>query len=125
MTGRCPSTRPPPPSRCPAPPPDNSRRRPLPEPSARASRDATSSIDGSNITFEAANPLPPRSGLTIDVYIPKGILKQPSWFTRYVVWFIGGNPGALLPVWAFVVMFGLWWWKGRDPDPGISVAPDV
>jgi uncharacterized membrane protein len=85
--------------------------------------EATSKIDGSNISFETSNPLQSRSGLTIDIYIPKGILKQPSWFTRYVIWFIGGNPGALLPVWAFAVMFGLWWWKGRDPDPGISVAP--
>ncbi len=86
-------------------------------------KDATTAIEGSNITFESSDSLPPRSGLTIDVYIPKGILKEPSWFTRYVVWFIGGNPGALLPVWAFAVMFGLWWWKGREPDPGISVAP--
>jgi uncharacterized membrane protein len=86
-------------------------------------KDATTAIEGSNITFESSDSLPPRSGLTIDVYIPKGILKEPSWFTRYVVWFIGGNPGALLPVWAFAVMLGLWWWKGREPDPGISVAP--
>ncbi len=86
-------------------------------------KDAASSIDGSNITFETADPLPPRSGLTVDIYIPKGILKQPSWFTRYFLWFIGGNPIALLPVWAFAVMFGLWWWKGRDADPGMSVAP--
>ena len=40
-----------------------------------------------------------------------------------MVWFVQGNPGALLPVWALAVMFGLWWWKGRDPDPGLSVAP--
>jgi uncharacterized membrane protein len=86
-------------------------------------KDATPSVDGSNITFETADPLPPRSGLTVDIYIPKGILKQPSWFTRYFLWFIGGNPAALLPVWAFAVMFGLWWWKGREPDPGMSVAP--
>ena len=86
-------------------------------------QEAVTSIDGSNISFDISQPLPPRSGLTIDVYIPKGILKEPSWFTRYVVWFVGGNPGALLPVWAFAVMFGLWLWKGRDPDPGISVAP--
>ncbi len=85
--------------------------------------DFTSTIDGSNVTFETSTSLPPRSGLTIDIYLPKGILTEPSWFTRYVIWFIGGNPGALLPVWAFAVMFGLWWWKGRDPDPGISVAP--
>ncbi|HVJ05280.1 MAG TPA: DUF2207 domain-containing protein [Candidatus Saccharimonadales bacterium] len=86
-------------------------------------KEAASIIEGSNVTFESSNPLQARSGLTIDVYIPKGILKEPSWFTRYVVWFIGGNPGVLLPVWAFAVMFGLWWWKGRDPDPGMSVAP--
>jgi uncharacterized membrane protein len=86
-------------------------------------QDATSQIDGSNVSFAASDSLPPRSGLTIDVYIPKGVLTQPSWFTRNVVWFIGGNPGALLPVWAFAVMFGLWWWKGRDPDPGVSIAP--
>lgn len=86
-------------------------------------QEAKISIDGGNITIESSDPLAARSGLTIDVYIPKGILKQPSWFTRYIVWFIGGNPGALLPVWAFAVMFGLWWWKGRDPDPGVSVAP--
>jgi uncharacterized membrane protein YgcG len=86
-------------------------------------KEATSTVDGSNITFETTAPLAPRNGLTIDVYIPKGVLTQPSWFTRNVVWFIGGNPGALLPVWAFAVMFGLWWWKGRNPDPGISVAP--
>jgi uncharacterized membrane protein len=86
-------------------------------------QDATTRIDGSFVSFEAANSLPPRSGLTIDIYIPKGVLTQPSWFTRNVVWFIGGNPGALIPVWAFAVMFCLWLWKGRDPDPGVSVAP--
>jgi uncharacterized membrane protein len=85
--------------------------------------EATPHIDGSYISFEAARSLPARSGLTIDIWIPKGVLTEPSWFTRNVVWFIGGNPGALLPVWAFAVMFGLWWWKGRDPDPGVSVAP--
>jgi uncharacterized membrane protein len=85
-------------------------------------QDASSSVDGSNISFAANDSLPPRNGLTIDVYLPKGVLTQPSWFTK-AVWFMQGNPGALLPVWALAVMFGLWWWKGRSPDPGISVAP--
>jgi uncharacterized membrane protein len=85
-------------------------------------KEVTSSIDGSNITFDSATSLPPRNGLTIDIYIPKGILKEPSWFTR-IGWFFGGNPGAFLPIWAFVVMFGLWYWKGREPDSGLSVAP--
>ena len=85
--------------------------------------DATVRIDGSYVSFESAHPLSPRSGLTIDVWIPKGVLAQPSWFTRNVVWFLAGNPGILLPFWSFVVMLAIWWWKGRDPDPGLSVAP--
>jgi len=39
-------------------------------------RDATSKVEGSNVEFETTNPLPMRGGLTIDVYIPKGILKE-------------------------------------------------
>src|SRR5438552_13713129 len=27
------------------------------------------------------------------------------------------------PLYALAVMFAFWWWKGRDPDPGMSVAP--
>ena len=85
-------------------------------------QDATNQIDGSNVTFQTTHSLPPRNGLTIGVWIPKGVLHEPSALTRFF-WFLRGNPGALLPVWAFVVMFGLWYWKGRDAESGLSVAP--
>ena len=55
--------------------------------------------------------------MTIDVYIPKGILKAPSSLTK-LFWFIGGNPAVFLPLVTLIVMFGLWWFAGRDPDPG-------
>jgi uncharacterized membrane protein len=86
------------------------------------SQDATSTVDGSNITIDASHPLPPRNGLTVDVWIPKGVLHEPSALTR-IGWFVSSNPGVFLPLWAFVVMFSLWFWKGRDPDAGLSVAP--
>ena len=63
-----------------------------------------------------------RGGMTIDIFIPKGILKAPGAFTR-LLWFLGSNPIVFLPLWTFAVMFTLWWYKGRDPDPGLSVAP--
>ncbi|MGC2541944.1 MAG: DUF2207 domain-containing protein, partial [Candidatus Sulfotelmatobacter sp.] len=85
-------------------------------------RDATAKVDGANAEFETNNPLPMRGGLTIDVYIPKGILNPPGSFTK-LFWFIGSNPILFLPVVTLVVMFGLWWYAGRDPDPGMSVAP--
>jgi uncharacterized membrane protein YgcG len=85
-------------------------------------QDAAVSIEGSAVNFETSRTLPPRNGLTIDIYIPKGILKEPSALARFC-WFISGNPGLLIPVWAFIVMGSLWFWKGRSPDPGVSVAP--
>src|ERR1700731_1643389 len=84
-----------------------------------AERGASAEVRGSEVSFETNNPLPMRGGMTIDVFIPKGILKEPSGFTR-LLWFLGGNPIVFLPFWTFAVMFTLWWYKGRDPDPGIS-----
>src|ERR1700722_15452962 len=83
---------------------------------------ATATVDGAIATFETTSRLPMRGGMTIDVYIPKGILHQPSALTR-LFWFIGGNPTVFFPLVTLVVMFSLWWFKGRDPDPGMSVAP--
>ncbi len=85
-------------------------------------RDASAEVKGSHAEFETSNPLPMRGGLTVDVYITKGVLKQPSALTRFG-WFLRGNLIVLLPLWSFIVMFALWYWKGRDPDPGRSVAP--
>jgi len=87
-----------------------------------AERGACSEVRGSEVSFETNNPLPMRGGVTIDVFIPKGILQEPGGFTRFL-WFVGSNPIVFLPFWTFAVMFTLWWYKGRDPDPGISVAP--
>jgi len=83
---------------------------------------ATSKVDGARIDFETANPLPMRGGMTIDVYIPKGLLEEPNSLTRFG-WFVGSNPVVFLPFATFGFMFMLWWFKGRDPDPGMSVAP--
>ncbi len=83
---------------------------------------ATSKVDGARVDFETANPLPMRGGMTIDVYIPKGLLQEPNSLIRFG-WFVGSNPVVFLPFATFGFMFALWWFKGRDPDPGMSVAP--
>ncbi|HEV2021749.1 MAG TPA: DUF2207 domain-containing protein [Terriglobales bacterium] len=86
------------------------------------SHEATATVNGANAQFETTSPLPLRGGLTIDVYVPPGILRAPGILTR-IGWFLAGNSIVLLPLAALAVMFPLWWYKGRDPDPGISVAP--
>jgi len=63
-----------------------------------------------------------RGGLTIDIYVPQGIVKAPSWLTK-LGWFLGSNPILFLPLITLAVMGGLWYSVGRDPDPGVSVAP--
>ena len=85
-------------------------------------RGATAKVEGTEAHFETNNPLPMRGGLTIDVYIPKDILKEPSAIVRFF-WFLGGNPILFLPLVTLAAMLALWWVKGRDPDPGVSVAP--
>ena len=57
---------------------DRCARRPSPAFTARPEHDATAKVDGSNAEFETNNPLPMRGGMTIDVYIPKGILNEPG-----------------------------------------------
>ncbi len=85
-------------------------------------RDATATVNGPDVQFETNNSLPMRGGMTIDVYIPKGILSEPGALTK-LLWFLGGNPVVFLPLVTFAVMFPLWWYKGRDPNAGMSVAP--
>jgi uncharacterized membrane protein YgcG len=85
-------------------------------------QEAKSEVNGKQVSFETTNPLQMRGGLTIDIYIPKGILDEPSAFTR-AGWFIRSNSIVLLPIFSFAVMFGMWWYKGRDPNPRLSVAP--
>ncbi len=84
--------------------------------------EAKADVKDASVFFETTNPLPMRGGLTIDIAIPKGILKAPGAFTK-LGWFIGSNPIVFLPLFAFLVMFGAWRLWGRDPDPGRSVAP--
>ena len=83
---------------------------------------ARASIDEAVVTAESTGPLPARGGLTVDVYIPEGILREPSTAAK-LGRFLRSNPILSLPFWAFAVMFGLWWYKGRDPNAGLSVAP--
>jgi uncharacterized membrane protein len=87
-----------------------------------AGHEATAEVNGAETSFETTSPLPMRGGLTIDVYIPKGILKEPGALTRFF-WFLGSNPIVFLPFVTLAIMGLVWWHWGRDPDPGLSVAP--
>ena len=84
--------------------------------------EATAEVKGADVLFETTSPLPMRGGVTIDIYIPQGVLKPPSALTKFG-WFLSSNPIVFLPLLTLAVMFALWHSVGRDPDPGVSVAP--
>jgi len=84
--------------------------------------DATAEVKGADAMFETTEPLSMRGGLTIDIYIPKRILKEPSSLIK-LGWFLGSNPIVFLPLFTLAIMLGLWHAVGKDPDPGVSVAP--
>ena len=84
--------------------------------------EASADVKGADVVSETTRALPMRGGLTIDIYIPPGVVKSPSALTK-LGWFLGSNPILFLPLFTLAVMFGLWYSVGRDPDPGVSVAP--
>ena len=83
---------------------------------------ADTQVNGADVAVETTRPLPMRGGLTIDIYIPQGIVAAPSSLTK-LGWFLGSNLILFLPFFTLAVMASLWYAVGRDPDPGISVAP--
>ena len=85
-------------------------------------QDALVVVGGDVVRASTNDALAMREGLTVDVYLSKGVLTQPSRLTE-AMWFLRSNPIVLLPLWALVVMFFFWWTKGRDPKADISVAP--
>ena len=82
-------------------------RRLSPAPTVPSRAKPPPKVKGADALFETTNPLPMRGGLTIDIYIPKDILKAPSALTK-LGWFLGSNPIVFLPLFTFAVMFGLW-----------------
>jgi len=78
--------------------------------------DCSAHDDGSAVRFAAASALPPRSGLTIVVGLPKGFLPEPSPLRSALARasdFL--SPWLALPLAALAFMWRQWRTHGRDP----------
>ena len=75
--------------------------------------------EGSRLVATLDN-IGPREGLTIVVSIPKGYLSEPSIFLR-IFWQVQDNGFFLVPVIVFVLMFLLWFTRGRNPKVERSI----
>jgi uncharacterized membrane protein len=77
-------------------------------------QDAEVQVSGNDVTVETRNPLRFHEGLTIAVAFDEGFVKAPTAFDKFSL-FIRSNWPLLVPVAALVLMFYLWWTRGRDP----------
>jgi uncharacterized membrane protein len=71
-------------------------------------------VDKNNIEYKSTAPYNPGEGMTIVAGWPKGITKEPTALQKF--WdIIRDNWTLFAPIIAFILMFRLWWKKGRDP----------
>jgi uncharacterized membrane protein YgcG len=81
-----------------------------------------SAIADSSGTIQASRELPPRSGLTLVMGWPKGVVAEPGPLQK-LLYLLGDNFGLLLSVLAFggsaLYLFTMWSKHGRDPGKGV------
>jgi uncharacterized membrane protein YgcG len=81
-----------------------------------------SAVAESSGTIQTSQALPPRSGLTLVMAWPKGVVTEPGGLQR-LLYLLGDNFGLLLSVLAFagsaLYLFQMWSRHGRDPGKGV------
>jgi uncharacterized membrane protein len=71
-------------------------------------------IAGNGVEVRTREPLRFHEGLTVAVAFDKGFVHEPTAASRVVMFFRNNWPLGT-PIAAFLVMFYLWWTRGRDP----------
>jgi len=61
--------------------------------------------------------------LTISIKFPSGYITKPN-LQQKVIWFFQDNWFLFLPIFVFIFMFLLWFYKGRDPAGRGTIIPE-
>jgi len=77
-------------------------------------RNAVAEVNGTGVDIHATSPLGIHEGLTVAVAFDKGVVREPSSFSRFFL-YLRSNWPLGIPVAAFFLMFWVWWTRGRDP----------
>ena len=75
---------------------------------------AVAEIAGTAVDVRTTSALGIHEGLTVAVAFDKGLVREPSRFSLFVL-YLRMNWPFFLPLAAFFFMFWLWWTRGRDP----------
>jgi uncharacterized membrane protein YgcG len=71
-------------------------------------------IAGNGVEARTREPLQIHEGLTVGVAFDKGFVREPTVVDKISL-FLRSNWPLFIPIIAFVIMFYLWWTRGRDP----------
>jgi uncharacterized membrane protein YgcG len=77
-------------------------------------QDAQLSVTGNGVEVRTTAPLPYHHGLTVAVAFDKGALREPTKFDEAVLFFRSNWPLAF-PIFVALIMYWLWYTRGRDP----------
>ena len=72
--------------------------------------------------FQSDRAFRPSEGMTIVLGWPKGVVKEPSAFQRFL-WKYGRFWPFLIPFFVFIYLFEEWWRKGKDPRIKKTIIP--
>ena len=71
-------------------------------------------IASNGVEVKTRDPLRLHEGLTVAVAFDKGFVHEPTQTAKLALFFRSNWP-LVIPIAAFVLMFHLWWTRGRDP----------
>jgi hypothetical protein len=77
-------------------------------------QDADVDIAGNGVEVRTRQPLRIHEGLTVGVAFDKGFVHEPTAADKAGL-FLRSNWPLFAPMLAFIIMFYLWWTRGRDP----------
>lgn len=77
-------------------------------------RNAVVEVNGTGVDVRTTTPLGIHEGLTVAVAFDKGVVREPSSFSRLFL-YLRSNWPLGIPFAVFFLMFWVWWTRGRDP----------
>ncbi len=79
-------------------------------------QDANVTVKGNLIQVDSAGALGYRQGLTVVIGFDKGLVHQPTTSENIALFLRSNWPLLVFPIGAFLIMFWVWWTRGRDPE---------
>lgn len=79
-------------------------------------QDSAVTISGNLVQVQATASLGYHEGLTVVIGFDKGLVHPPALSQKIALFLRSNWPLLLFPIAAFLIMFWIWWTRGRDPQ---------